>query len=493
MASDSLRFTIGLVGSAVGLLVALAGGTVHAAPPTEADFRITYFLTDETGDRDRQLSAYDMSWIVGQARCECGQDLVARIGKSGANMIDPVQIQAMVGQQCGIAQASPGISQYALCAQLVAGLPTVFQNGPEFYFDPIWLAHGSDGPQSIDAAVPAGDCTSIYGQGGIWMCAGAPECMMGNFFMQGASNINTAMSEAPQGISFDFVPPLTPPSNFAAQPGDSAVEIVWDATSVGDISGYRVLCADSDGNPVPGAFDFDRPTATSLVNGQIYFTRDNLCPGGPFGADYDPNGMGWPDEPTDTDTDTGTDTDTDSGTDTECTPGTDGCTCLEGDVCDDGLACSNGLCDPIACQLGEPGCPCDAGACDPGYECSQDLCVLPSSGIQSLDWSYICSPHVAGSSQSARIEGLENGTTYQFLVVAYDYSGNPLSSGTLIEATPIQTNGLWEQCETQGNICGEPGFCAVVEPSRGFGWLFGGLALIGLTSWGIRVRRRRNA
>ena len=93
----------------------------------------------------------------------------------------------------------------------------------------------------------------------------------------------------------------------------------------------------------------------------------------------------------------------------------------------------------------------------------------------------------------ARIEGLENGQEYQFLVVAYDFPGNPLSSGEIIKATPIQTNGLWEQCETEGNICGEAGFCSVVEPGPGLGWLAGGLGLFGLAGWGVRLRRRRNA
>jgi hypothetical protein len=509
MASGSLRFTAGLLGSTVGLVAALVGDRVHAAPPSEADFQITYYVTDEYGNRGRQISAQEMTWGVNQARCQCGQDLVARIGRTATTMVDNVQVLAMVGQQCADAQGAPGVSPYALCAQLVSGLPTVFQNGPEYYFDPIWLAHGVESTQSIDAAEPAGDCASIYGQGGIWMCAGN-DCMMGTFFMQGTSNINSAAM--PSGVAFDFVPPLTPPTDFAAQPGDSAVEIVWNASSVADISGYRVLCADAEGNPIESGYEFSPPAATAQLDGQIYFTRDNLCPGGPFGEMYDPEGSEWDEGTTDTGTDTGTETgaetgDADSsdtsdtegtdaadGTDAECIDGAEGCPCpLEGD-CDEGLACSNGICDPIACQSGELGCLCDDGACDPGYVCTaQNFCMPPTTGIESLDWAYICSPHISNSSQSVRVEGLENGTEYQFLVVAYDYAGNPLSSGALIKSTPVQTNGLWEQCEAQGNTCGEPGFCAVVEPSRGFGWLFGGLAIFGLASWGIRVRRRRNA
>ncbi len=505
MALEPLRSALGLLGLTAGMTVVLLGGSAHAAPPTEADFRITYFATDEFGVKDRQLSTQDMTSLVGQARCECEQQIVARISRTSTPMVDNVQVLAMVGQQCAMAQLLPGVSPYSLCAQLVAGLPTVFQNGAEFRFDPIWLAYGVKDVQDIAEAEPDGACTSLYGQGGIWMCAGATACMMADFFMQGASNSNIAMGGTAQGISFDFVPPLTPPTDFEAQPGDSAVNIVWNATSVADISGYRVLCADADGNPVDGAYKLDIPTATSLVNGQLYFTRDNLCPGGPFGENYTPDGMGWDETGTDTgSTDSGTDsgtdsTSTDSGTDssssdTECTPGAEGCACVDG-TCDEGLACTNDICDPIACQAGEYGCLCDAGACDPGYECSpQNFCGLPTTGVESLDWRYVCTPHIAGNSQSARIEGLENGVEYQFLVVAYDFAGNPLSSGAIIKASPIQTNGLWEQCEAQGNICGEPGFCAVVEPSRsGVGWGLAGLALIGLAGWGVRARRRRSA
>jgi hypothetical protein len=516
MASDSRRFALAL-GAAVGLLGALSARVAHAAPPAEADFRVTYYLTDEQGKKSRIMSLLDMTTVVNQARCECGQDIIARIARAPTPAPDIVQIQAMVGQQCALAQQMPGISQYDLCAQLVAGLPAVFQNGPEFPFDPIWLAYGTEGTQSIDTAVPNGECNSLTGQGGIWMCIGPTDCMMGNFFMQGTSNINIPMGETPQGISFDFVSPLTAPTNFRANPGDSAVEIAWDATSIGDISGYRILCADEDGNPIETGYQFDPPSATDRLYGQIYYTRDNLCPGGLFGEEYDPEANGWGDTGTDDGTDTGTDTGTDdtgtddtgtdtgtddsgtdtgtddSGTDTECTPGSEGCACNMDLTCDEGLLCTDDICSQ-GCTAGAFGCPCDNGACDPGYECSaSNFCMLPTTGIQSLDWRYVCSPHISGISKSARVEGLENGKSYQFLVVAYDYPGNPLSSGEIITATPIQTNGLWEQCETQGDICGEPGFCTVAAPARGAGWLFGGLAFIGLSAWGFGVRRRRDA
>ncbi|MFV8753828.1 hypothetical protein ACNOYE_25060 [Nannocystaceae bacterium ST9] len=491
MASDSLRYSLGLLALAVGVVGSLVGDTALAAPPTEADFRITYFLTDELGDKSRQLSLQDMTSLVGQARCECDQEIIARIGRNGTNTVDAVQITAMVGQQCAMAQAMPGVTPYSPCVQFVAGLPTVFQNAPEFKFSPIWLAHGVQGStQTIDAAVPDGTCNSIYGQGGIWMCAGSQSCMLGDFFMQGTANINVGEGGTAQGISFDFVPPLTAPTNFEAQPGDSAINIAWDASSIGDISGYRVLCADAQGNPVSG-FDYPTPSETDLVKGQIYFTRDNLCPGGPFGEDYDPEGNGWADDSTDTGTDS-TDSGTDS-TDSGSTDSTDTSSTDSGSTDTSSTDSTDTGTDTGSCTIGSFGCLCDDGACDDGYECSEaGFCGLPTSGLLSLDWAYLCSPHISNTSQSARVEGLENGVEYQFLVVAYDFAGNPLPS-EVFTATPIQTNGLWEQCEAQGNICGEPGFCAVVEPTRGQGWLVAAFALLGLTGMGVGARRRRSA
>jgi hypothetical protein len=79
-------------------------------------------------------------------------------------------------------------------------------------------------------------------------------------------------------------------------------------------------------------------------------------------------------------------------------------------------------------------------------------------------------------------------------VVAYDRAGNPVF-GETVTARPVPTNGLWEQCESQGNICGEGWNCAVVDDPRGGargGWLLGGLGLaFGGLGLGLMARRRR--
>jgi hypothetical protein len=505
MPSAPLRSSVAsTLGLAIFGLAALLHGEVFAAPPSEADFRITYFPTDEYGDRrDTALSTFEMNNLIGKARCECDQNLVVRIARdtSSGNTVDAVQVNAYVGQQCATAQAMPGVTQYDPCVQVASGLPAVFQNAPEYSFEPLWLAFGVTdvNNQSLGSAESSGTCGGLSGQGGVWMCAGLTECMMGNFFMQGTANNNVPPEGTPQGVGYDFVPPLTAPTNFNASPGDSAVEISWDATSIADISGYRLLCADAAGNPLD-IYDYERPTASDLVTGQHYFTRENLCPGGKFGPDYDPEVDGWPSDETGTDTgsETGTDTSgdtTDTSGDTTDTSGDT--TDTSGDTTDTGTETGT---DTGSCMIGELGCLCGEGdTCDAGLECSpQGFCGNPAAaaGMLSLDWDYVCSGHISASSQSYRVEGLENGVDYQFLLVAYDFAGNPVDveAANVIMARPVETYGLWEQCEEQGNVCGEPGFCAVVEPTRSslvLGLL--GLGLVGGVPLLLRARRRRAA
>jgi hypothetical protein len=106
-----------------------------------------------------------------------------------------------------------------------------------------------------------------------------------------------------------------------------------------------------------------------------------------------------------------------------------------------------------------------------------------------MDWAYVCSGFMAPASSSGRISGLENGVEYQVLVVAYDRSGNPVPASDVLTATPRETTDLWEQCEQQGGICGEGGFCNCRAthgtPDDDAAWLLL-LALFGL-------RRRRAA
>ncbi|NVB40152.1 hypothetical protein G6O69_20060 [Pseudenhygromyxa sp. WMMC2535] len=450
----------------------------QAETPTSEDFQITYYTTDEYGERVRQMDELDMQQFVNTARCECGHSIIAKIQLDG-NSTGSEQLRAMVGQECDTAQASPGLSNYYPCAQLVAAAPAVFQQGPEYAFEPIWLAYGSTGDQAIATAVPSGECSGVESQGGVWVCSGTTSCTNGDFLISGDVNVNTEDSDSPQGISVDFVPPVSPPTSFTAEAGDSAVKISWTLSAVADIAGYRVLCADANGDPVDNGIDKPSPSISAIVNGTIYYTRDNLCPGGVFGEDYDPEGS-WEDEDEDEDdtgdtteggdeTDTGTDTGTDTDTDTDAGTDTD-----------------------TGCTAGEVGCECGTSdTCDVGLTCESGVCVNADSEIYNLGWEYVCSNHIAAGSSSARIEGLENGQTYQFLVVAYDYAGNPVY-GDLVMAAPVETDGLWEQCENQGGVCGSGWSCSVVdEGARGVLGGFLGLLGLGLGFGAFAWRRRR--
>ncbi len=541
---------LALAGLTTLLAFALPGSApTQAAPPTESDFVVIYHVTDENGDVVRQMSQNDMELFINQARCECNQQIVTRITYQGSGA-DPLQLSGFIGQFCDQAQATVGIGAYKLCAEFVTGLPQTFQTGPEYAIDPIWLAYGVQGSdQNISTATPAGTCTGGQtGEGGVWMCAGVTECQMGNFFMTGTSNLNIPQGQTASGILFDYLAPVSPPTNFSVSAGDSAVEISWENAAPGDIAGYRVLCADQNGNPVETDFSFTPPTATSIVNGTIYFTTSNLCPDGPFAPRPGDGQTGDGDgDPGDGDGDPGdgdgdpiceegmagcacalsdppcadglacvdgvccTPGENDCECDAqgecdnlgaacneglnrcECPEGGQGCACIGGTDCDGELACNDatGTCEsPIGCNSGELGCTCiDGVTCNTGLDCVGGFCQQPSSGIYSLDWSYVCSDHLGFNTTRARIDGLENGQDYTFLVVAYDRAGNPVYGDTIV-ARPIPTNGLWEQCEAQGNICGEGWTCSIADEPGGLGWLLGGLGLAGL-GVGVWARRRR--
>jgi MYXO-CTERM domain-containing protein len=450
----------------------------QAAPPGTGDFQIYYYLTDKDGDRVRLMSEQDMQWIVGQARCECGQQILTRITYTGTTT-DQEQLNVYAGQNCATAQQNGGLGQYKPCALLSSALPSAFQKGTEFLFSPIFLAYGVTGEQGIANAMPAGECSGLEGDGGIWMCSSTTSCQMGDFFMTGTVNQNKDMA----GIHFDYQPPLSPPTNFTVSAGDSAVIINWEVTAVPD-AGYRVLCADEDGNPIDNGVKFTPPTETSIVNGTIYFTAGNLCPDGPFDGS----------DPGDGDGDTG-DGDGDTGDGDGDTGDGDGDTGDgDGDGDDDTGDGDGDTDDTGGCTPGELSCICTAeGTCDSPLECNGNICEEPTTGIHSLDWSYVCSEHLGYSTRQARIEGLENGKTYQFVVVAYDKAGNYVASTEEIKATPIPTNGLWDQCEAQGNICGEGWSCSVSDTPRGLTGMIGGLSLLGLAGLGgfVRSRRRR--
>ncbi len=168
-------------------------------------------------------------------------------------------------------------------------------------------------------------------------------------------------------------------------------------------------------------------------------------------------------------------------------------------------ACANrakdGVCDVCdAGTTGEPGTT--SGATTTGATTTTDTGSgtdtdsgtdsdgIDTSGIETLDWDYVCSDFIAANASTARIDGLTNDLDYQVLLVAFDYAGNPVAASEVFVATPRETTDLWEQCNAQGEICGTGGFCSCTTggPSpQDTGWLvFTGLL-------GLVARRRTRA
>lgn len=456
-----------LIALATVLGVLTPGAVAHAVPPSASDFTIIYYTTDEDGDRGRQLTQLDLSQFVNQARCECGQAIEAKITlMTGGMAFDQQRVRTFAGSNCGVAQ-TPN-QQSRPCPLIEDQLPVFYTKGPTVQFEPIWLSTGYSGAggNTIEDAVPGGTCDSGQGEGGIWICVEngmQTDCQADEFIIQGTQNANTGGTAGTPGagmmsggIAFDFDGPLNVPTAFEVSSGDGALALSWEAVTT-DIAGYRILCADANGDPLPNK-GLDAPSITDQNRGQLYYTMGNLCPEGPFGQG---GGEG----------ETGTGGTDDGGTDDR---GTDGGGSGTGGTGGIGTT-SIGLWDsPLLATTGTTGTAGTAGTgtgTGTGGSTGTGTGTATGSGtgtgaepgsgegILSLDWAYVCSPHLAGNADSARVDGLENGQEYQLLVVAYDLAGNPSIASDIIVGEPVETSDFWEQCEEQGNICGKGGFC----------------------------------
>lgn len=515
------------------VLGALLPGTVaDARPATAADFQILYYTTDEDGDRGRQMTLQDLQQYVNQARCQCNQRIEAKITLvASGEAFDQNRIRSYVGSNC--AQGQVGTSpQFRACVLLDDQLPNFYTKSPSFDFATIWLASGVEdrNNQPIANATPRNDCSTGLGDAGIWVCVEdgmATDCQQSEFIINGTQNINGSpngqqggMSGMGQGLTFDFDPPLTVPTGFEASEGDGAVVISWDQMTTSDVNGFRVLCADANGNPLPDK-GVGRPDITAENQGTLYFTAENLCPDGPFFDEPNLDDARPPDDdfplpvPGDDDDDIGG---TGGGSGGVATVGMAGQDAYdfwygEGPVHGGGATMGPGGTAGTAGNTGGTGGDTggdsgtagdgrtDDGRTDDGGDTTGtgagasggssgtagtggDAIVSP---IQNMDWDYVCSGHLPFNTQEARVEGLDNGVDYQFLVVAYDVAGNPIEASEVLTATPRETSGLWEQCEAQGGVCGKGGFCNCTTGRDTPGAMWLSLLALGL----VRRRRRR--
>ena len=326
-----------------------AGGDKPAIPGADA-FDIRYYTTDADGNRDRALAAQDLTYpFVNRARCECGQQIDARIrllSMSGVTYDLTKQIETFVGPTCATSEANP-VGMFRKCAQIAVGNVGNYQKTIEVRFHPVFLTNGISLDSTtrlplLDTTIAAGTCDGVVGEAGIWMCApllnGMSGCQADDFFITGTKNSSLPMGMG-SGIPYDFQEPTNLPTSITAEPGDSAIVVSWELEVPGDINGFRVLCEDAE-TGLPAGDGLTTPSLTGTQNGTIYYTKRNLCGDKPFST-YN-GGPDTPIDPTGADTaDSVGDTDTD-GVDTDGVD-TDGVTTTCGDSkVDDGEECDDG-------------------------------------------------------------------------------------------------------------------------------------------------------
>ena len=207
-----------------------------------------------------------------------------------------------------------------------------------------------------------------------------------------------------------------PPAPTGVQPssGDGAVSLSWTSDLTGIAQKYQLLCADSQGNPVPGKSGHDAAYTTCTKK---YGTeRRTLATGGNVSVGTDDGGV--------------------------AVPGTDAGT--------------------MSAPIGIDDQPVDGGTSS-----SPDMMLPPTSApgvLGDLDHMFICSDPFEVNVTSTRIDGLTNGTDYQFVVVAVDANGNP-SPSPVVNATPQPVDDLYRRLREAGGV--SQGFCFIATAAHG--------------------------
>ena len=364
---------LGLLASPAAAQAPPSGGDDMASVPGADAYSIIYYLTDENGDRTIAMGTQHINQFVNKARCECGHEIQTQVrlkSTNGMSFDTTKQVQTFVGTMCGTAETNPLGGQFRKCIQLAAQSVQQYVQGVIANFHPIWLSNGIDTNASDDrspaGAVAFSDCNApVAGESGVWMCAltnGQSGCQMDEFFITGSQNSNLAKGMT-GGIKYDFQPPLQAPTALYANAGDEAVVVSWDIIAAGDINGFRVLCEEVDtGMPPPGK-GMERPALNEIPTGTKYFTKDNLCPDGPFTKLRTSASNS---------TSTTTTTTDDSSTDGEDTASDTGVDSLDATETGSVGACNDGVLDPgEECDLGMDG-NSDDGPCS--TNCIRQYC-----------------------------------------------------------------------------------------------------------------------
>ncbi len=393
-----------------GVAVVATPSPAVANPPAGTDFQIQYWVTDEEGNRGRQMTANDLRGYVNKARCECGQAVSARVRLQATGTLSSVPVRTFVGNRCS--DGETGLNRQARpCALAIDDFSNTYTRNIDFEFNPLWLASGlaGDSPRNLADAVANAGCDTQTGDGGIWICVenlDQTDCQPEEFVVSGQQTFVTDADGNTPPLTFDFLPPTINATNFRAQGGDGSVVIRWDNTTTTDIQGYRALCANADGTPVDGK-GFTLSSVEAQNNGTIYFTAENLCPDGPFDQ-IDVTDDPEPVDPTDSGGTDGGETDGDGSTGAAgfgaepdvargggedcCTPA--GCsdnTCFAAVVTDNG-ECADEWSD-VCASLAEDYCEVCGGegnccAANTTPSCADQACTI--SICEETDFAYCC-------------------------------------------------------------------------------------------------------
>jgi hypothetical protein len=212
------------------------------------------------------------------------------------------------------------------------------------------------------------------------------------------------------------------PQNPSASSGDSAVTLSWNPPSVSTgnpPSFYQILCADANGNPVPGATSGTTQQFSTCLPGNV-IDRKALPTGGTVSTGSD-----------------------------------------AGVTLDLGTA-SVGLGDEsLHTEAADP----DGGVTDAGAGQGPTTTNLPAP-FTNLDPRFICAQFIqaSGTSYTQRVDGLNNGQSYQFTILGIDQFGNATPSDVLF-ATPQPTEDLYRRYHDAGGRAS--GFCFIATAAWG--------------------------
>ncbi len=115
--------------------------------------------------------------------------------------------------------------------------------------------------------------------------------------------------------------------------------------------------------------------------------------------------------------------------------------------------------------------------------------MLPETPFAELDPSYLCSGEIRTTdSPTFRVDGLQNGVSYDFLVLGIDDYGNA-SPSALLTGVPQATENLLEALHNDGNYAGGFGLGCAIGQGRAAG---AGAALLGIAVGLVALWRSRS-